>query len=149
MFKVDVTSIQEYLAFDPNRQSDLSQLDALLRTSLPKLERWFYDGIHDATGGMHMQLVGYGAFKYLKSGKQWVTWPVVGLALQKNYFSLYFCVYKADHPIVDDYRGKLGEKRSGHNNISFVSFGSINLPTFKALLSEVEYLVETHPESVR
>ena len=37
---------------------------------------------------MRMSLVGYGSFRYeMKSGERLV-WPIVGVALQKNYMTL-------------------------------------------------------------
>jgi hypothetical protein len=96
MFKVQANSPEEYFDADPARKSDLLALDALIRKTAPGLERWFY-----------------GRFQYeVKSGQQ-VEWPIVGLALQKNYISLYTSVVKDGAPITDGYKGALGELKIG------------------------------------
>jgi hypothetical protein len=42
-----------------------------------------------------------------------------GVALQKNYISVYFAINKDIAPIARPYAGKLGELRMGRNNFSF------------------------------
>jgi hypothetical protein len=50
---------------------------------------------------MRMNLIGYGAFTYeVKSGER-VEWPIIGLALQKNYITLYTSVVKDGALIVE------------------------------------------------
>jgi len=147
MFTVAVNSIDEYFAFDPERQSDLEQLDSLLKAKLPEFERWFYDGVHHDTGGMRMQLLGYGSFQYTNPAGKSVTWPIIGVALQKNYISVYLSVRKDGQPILDTYRGRLGEARSGRNNFSFETFNDLNTAVFESLLSDIHKLLKTQPES--
>ena len=90
MFKVDAGSVEEYLRFDPGREADLRTLDGLIRGAAPGLARCFVPGTPDGQPGMTMTLIGYGQFQYsVKSSPVPVTWPVLGLALQKNYISLY------------------------------------------------------------
>jgi hypothetical protein len=75
---------------------------------------------------MRMSLIGYGAFTYeVKSGER-VEWPIIGLALQKNYITLYTSVVKDGALIVDRHKGLLGELRTGRNNFSFVTFEQLN-----------------------
>jgi hypothetical protein len=47
-------------------------------------------------------MIGYGRFLYLSR-------PVVGVALQKNYISVYLSVTREGQPILQAYRGALGE----------------------------------------
>ena len=70
------------------RKSDLEALDMLIRDTASKLGRWFYAGASEGQPDMRMSLVGYGSFRYeMKSGERLV-WPIVGVALQKNYMTL-------------------------------------------------------------
>ncbi len=67
---------------------------------------------------MRMSLIGYGAFQYeVKSGER-VKWPIIGMALQKNYLTLYTSVFKDDTPVIDQYISRLGELKAGINNFS-------------------------------
>lgn len=43
----------------------------------------------------------------------------MGIALQKNYISVYLSVMKEGAPLLESYSGKLGEARAGSNNFSF------------------------------
>jgi hypothetical protein len=145
MHKVQATTLSEYFAADPARKDDLEALDALIREAAPRLERWFYAGASDGKPGMRMSLIGYGAFQYqVKSGDR-VEWPILGMALQKNYLTLYTSVFKDDAPIVDQYTGKLGELRAGVNNFSFVTFGQLDPDAVTALIKDIENTVTRDP----
>jgi hypothetical protein len=81
-------------------------------------------------------MIGYGRFLYLATQGSEIEWPVLGVALQKNYISVYLSVTKEGQPILQAYRGALGELRSGNNNFSFRSFDELNAGVLAELLSE-------------
>jgi hypothetical protein len=136
MFKVQAESLEDYLAFDPKRMGDLLCLDALIRKAAPGLTRHFHTGTPAGEIGMRFKMIGYGQTRYrVKSGDSTV-WPVIGVALQKNYISVYFAVNKGDAPLVNFYAGRLGELRTGQNNFSFVRFEDLNKQSLSALISE-------------
>jgi len=145
MHKVQANTLDEYFNADPARKSDLEALDALIRETAPKLERWFYAGASDGKHGMRMSLIGYGAFQYeVKSGER-VEWPIIGMALQKNYLTLYTSVFKDDTPIVDQYIGRLRELKAGINNFSFVTFDQLDRDAVAALIKDIEDTVQQDP----
>ena len=145
MFKVQANSLDEYFDADPTRKADLQAMDALIRETVPGLERWFYAGAPADGPGMRMSLIGYGSFQYeVKSGQR-VTWPIVGLALQKNYISLYTSVVKGGAAITDRHKGTLGELRSGRGNFSFVTFAQLNRDGVKALLKDIDDTLRQDP----
>jgi hypothetical protein len=147
MFKVPAESLEDYLAFDPARTGDLQQLDALIRKAAPSLERYFHAGTPAGEIGMRFKMIGYGQTRYrVKSGESTV-WPVIGAALQKNYISVYFAVDKDGAPIVDSYKGRLGELRTGQNNFSFVRFGELNGDALTSLIAETADIFESPPAS--
>ena len=64
----------------------LRELDAVIRAAAPALSRWFVPGMPPGQPGMTMTMIGYGQYRYpVKSSPALVTWPVLGIALQKNY----------------------------------------------------------------
>jgi hypothetical protein len=145
MHKVQAKTLDEYFSADPVRKSDLEALDILIRDTVPKLERWFYVGASDGKPGMRMSLIRYGAFQYeMKSGER-VEWPIVCVALQKNYMTLYTSVFKDDAPIVDQYIGRLGELKAGINNFSFVTFDQLDRDAVAALLKGIEDTIQQDP----
>src|SRR5262249_34534593 len=125
MYRVTADSLASYLDFDPVRKSDLVSLNDLIHRAAPNLGRYFHKGTPAGQAGMRMKMIGYGRFRYaIKSGST-TDWPVVGVALQKNYISIYVAATKAGAPIVMSYAGRLGELRSGRNNFSFEKFADL------------------------
>jgi hypothetical protein len=136
MFRVTADSLDTYLAFDPDRSADLNDLHALMRKAAPALKRHFHAGTPTGEAGMRMTMIGYGQFRYaIKSGKSAV-WPVIGVALQKNYISVYVAVTRNGKPLVPFYAGKLGELRMGGNNFSFERFADLKAPVVASLVAE-------------
>jgi hypothetical protein len=136
MFRVAADSLDAYLAFDPDRTADLHDLHALMRKAAPALKRYFHAGAPAGEAGMRMNLIGYGQFRYaIKSGKT-ASWPVIGVALQKNYISVYVAVTRGGKPLVPFYAGKLGELRMGGNNFSFEKFADLKAPVVVSLFAE-------------
>jgi hypothetical protein len=147
MFQVNVDSLQAYLDFDPRRKADLQKLDGLMRKSAPDLKRHFHAGTPAGEAGMRMKMIGYGKFSYaIKSGKT-TPWPVIGMALQKNYISIYVTVTKGGAPIVSTYAGRLGEKRRGGNNFSFEAFDDLDPQVVSSLFGEVGRIFSADPEN--
>lgn len=146
MFKVPAESLEEYLAFDPARTGDLEQLHALIRKAAPSLKRYFHAGTPAGEIGMRFKMIGYGQTRYrVKTGESTV-WPVIGAALQKNYISVYFAVNKDGAPIVDGFKGRLGELRTGQNNFSFERFDDLNAGAVSALIAESESIFNSQPD---
>jgi hypothetical protein len=145
MFKVQASTLDEYFDADQNRKQDLLAMDALIRATVPRLERWFYAGAPADGPGMRMSLIGYGSFQYEVRTGQRVTWPIVGLALQKNYISLYTSVVTDGAPITDRHRGHLGELRSGRGNFSFAAFAQLDQGGVTALLTDIDETLTRDP----
>jgi len=140
VFRVNAGSLETYLDFDPTRKIDLQKLDRLLRKSAPRLKRYFHMGTPAGQPGMRFQMIGYGKSHYLAKSGQQVEWPIVGVALQRSYISVYLSVSNEGAPLVQSYAGRLGECRMGRNNFSFVRFEDLNLATVSALLMEADQL---------
>ena len=94
---------------------------------------------------MRMKMIGYGKFRYaIKSGKR-TEWPVIGVALQKNYMSVYVSVTRQGAPIVPSYAGRLGELRVGANNFSFERFDQLKQNAVPSLVAEIERIFTSDP----
>ncbi len=129
MFKVEVETLEDYLAFDPARRGDLELWGGLMQQVAPLLTQYFHRGTPAGQPGMRFRMIGYGR-RVLSSG---VEWPVVGVALQKNYIS----VYLIDGAVLEPFRGRLGEVRMGRGNFSFVRFTDLDMEAVTGLLGEV------------
>ena len=147
MFRVDADSLEDYLAFDPGRTAELKALHALMRKAAPALKRHFHAGTPAGEAGMRMKMIGYGQFRYaIKSGKP-VSWPVIGVALQKNYISVYVAVTRNGKPLVPFYAGKLGELRMGGNNFSFETFADLKAQSVASLFAEAAAIFKADREN--
>jgi len=100
MFRVDVDSLEAYFDFDPKRKAELVKLDRVIRKSAPALKRHFHAGTPAGSAGMRMKMIGYGRFQYAIKSVKTSPWPVIGVALQKNYISVYVAVRKNGRPLV-------------------------------------------------
>jgi hypothetical protein len=147
MFQVTAGSLESYLRFDPDRRGDLVKVHALIRKAAPNLARYFHKGTPAGEAGMRMKMIGYGKFRYAIRNGQTTLWPVIGVALQKSYISVYVSATRGDVPVVDCYAGALGETRVGRNNFSFVSFERLNAARLFELCREVGEVFARDPEN--
>lgn len=145
MFKVEVGSLEAYLAFDPARRSELEGFGAVMAAQAPNLERHFHAGTPAGEPGMRFKMIGYGRFEYPSRTGKPVAWPVVGVALQKAYISVYLSVTKDGGPLLAAYLPTLGALRSGRNNFSFERLADLDRPTLEALIGQAGRIVAEDP----
>ncbi|MEU7144256.1 hypothetical protein ABZ942_32765 [Nocardia sp. NPDC046473] len=151
MFRVAAASIEEYFGFDPAREADLRRTDESIRAAAPTLARWFVPGTAAGKPGMAMTLIGYGSFEYaLQRSPITVTWPIVGLALQKNYLSLYFSAEYNGSPFALGYTDQLGEVDiSSTGAVRFARATDLNPAGLATLLTDLEHGLTTATVRVR
>jgi hypothetical protein len=139
MFKVHAGSVEEYFRFDPAREPALRELDAVIRAAAPALSRWFVPGTPPGQPGMTMVMIGYGRYQYsVRSSPEPVTWPVLGIALQKNYLSFYCSAHGDGSPFTCAYAGKLGRARvSAKGVVTFAAIEDINLEALAELVTAI------------
>ena len=143
MFRLDVDSLKGYLDFDLKRRSDLRKLDMLIRRSAPGLKRYFHSGTPAGELGMRFKMIGYGKFQYVARNGQYVDWPAVGVALQKNYISVYLSVIKDGASLIQLYSGKLGQVKLGRNHFSFRTYEDLDVRLLASLFAEAEQIFQS------
>lgn len=134
MFKpVGAKNDDEYIAMlNDERREILETLDNLIKETTPTLQRWFA-----------YNMLGYGKFDYLDYKNREMEWPIISLASQKNYVSLYVC---AIHPtqknkyIAEIYEKELykdGVKPNvGKSCIRFKKLSDLNIDIVKEVLQK-------------
>jgi len=147
MFQVQADSLESYLSFDPQRREDLDKLDALIRKAAPGLRRYFHTGTPAGEPGMRMKMIGYGKFQYVTQSGTSISWPVIGVALQRHYISVYVSVTKDGLPIVRSYAGALGELRIGRNNFSFERFSDLRSQSVFELCRQIGKIYQADPQN--
>ena len=121
-------SIEEYLSMVPDdRKKDFNFLHAFIQKAVPKLKPYFASN-----------MIGYGSFYYLDSKRQKKDWPIISLANQKNYISIYVCTVIEDKAAAEKYKKELGTLSKGVSCIRFKKIEEINLETLKTVLKIAE-----------
>ncbi|WP_158883725.1 DUF1801 domain-containing protein [Amycolatopsis anabasis] len=144
MFKVEASSLEEYFSYDPAREQDLRSIDKVIRKAAPKLKRHFFTGTGDGKPGMSIKMIGYGTFQYtVKASQEPIDWPVIALALQKNYLSLYVSALESGDYLVNQYADRLGKTSVGQNCARFKKAADLNTDALAEMVSRIETGLET------
>ncbi|HRH01923.1 MAG TPA: DUF1801 domain-containing protein [Bacteroidia bacterium] len=118
-------SIDEYLLLVPEeRKNDLNFMHNFIQKAVPKLTPYYASN-----------MIGYGSFYYLdKKKKEKREWPIIALAHQKNYFTIYVCALITDKVAADNYKKDLGKLTKSISCIRFTKKEEIKLETLKIVL---------------
>ncbi len=125
MFKpTKATNEAEYFAQMPeDRREILTFLHTFIQECAPALKPHFA-----------FNMLGYGSFKYTNYKKQLLDWPVVSLANQKNYVSMYVCALENGKYLAEKYAKELGKVSVGKSCIRFKQISDLNLDTLKNII---------------
>lgn len=127
MFKpVGVDNREDYIdTLSPERKDIILSVDKLIQKTVPSLKPNFL-----------YNMLGYGAFDYINYKKENIKWPVIALASQKNYISLYACAILDGKYLAEDYKDRLGKVSVGKSCIRFKHLEDLNIEVLKKLLVE-------------
>ncbi|HSR20177.1 MAG TPA: DUF1801 domain-containing protein [Anaerolineales bacterium] len=127
MFRpVKARTIREYVASLPKeRQKDVRLLHAFIKKNAPTLKPHFANN-----------MLGYGSFPYKNYKKELISWPVVALASQKHYVSLYVCAVDRGVYVAEKFRRALGKVSVGRSCIRFRKLEDVDLATLRKVLKE-------------
>ena len=103
----------------------LEELHVLIKKALPDQDCYLWEGVF--WGGSQQRIIGYGNYSYQRSDKKQVEWFTVGLARQKNYFSVYVNAVEDKAYLAEIYRSRLGKVKTGKSNIRFRNLADVNL----------------------
>lgn len=125
--KVKAASIKEYIESLPKeRKEQILFLDKLIKKSSKLKPHFAYN------------MLGYGSFKYKNYKNEIVDWPVLALASQKNYISLYVCATHEGKYIAEENKSKLGKVGVGKSCIRFKNVKDLNLEELKKVIKLAE-----------
>lgn len=129
------SSRKEYFAASGEWEAGLRQLDKLIRQSAPSLKPFFL-----ATSTMSG--LGYGKIRYKVGGRE-TDWPLIGLAAQKNYISLYVCAGRDGRYLPEIYGKRLGKVSCGKSCIRFKRVEDLDLEAIQEICREAAELSKT------
>ncbi len=127
------SSPDDYIASQvPGIRGVLEELHVLIKKALPDQDCYLWEGVF--WGGSQQQIIGYGNYSYQRSDKKQVEWFTVGLARQKNYFSVYVNAVEDKAYLAEIYRSRLGKVKTGKSNISFRNLADVNLDVLTEMI---------------
>ncbi|MBL8159776.1 DUF1801 domain-containing protein [Candidatus Saccharibacteria bacterium] len=127
--KADTTIIDEYFSGTGDREADLRRVYHAVCAAVPRLEPFLFD-----SGSIEM--VSWGMFHQRYASGREVEWPLIGLANQKNYISLYICAVKDGQYLPERYGERLGKVNNGKSCIRFRSADDLNMTELRHMLHE-------------
>lgn len=129
MFKESTAkTVSEYIATVPNeRKAIITFLHDYIKKTVPKLQPYFANN-----------MIGYGSFAYTNYKKEEGTWPVIALANQKQYVSIYVCATDGKLYLAEKYKKNLGKVSVGKSCIRFKKIEDVDMATLKKVLKEAE-----------
>lgn len=137
MKKVE-NSPDDYLVSLPESvRADMAKLDKEISKIMVGEERVLWSGTF--WGGSEQNIIGYGELVYERP-KGNIEWFKVGLALQKNYISLYISAVDVGGYVAEKYGKDLGKVKVGKSSISFKSLEDIDLYKLIELLQKAKNL---------
>lgn len=120
-------------------RQDMQALDKMIRKVLPKDKVTVWGGTF--WGGSTQTIIGYGDLTMHRSTGEPVEWFKIGLAMQKNYISIYLNTTEDGDYVVRKYGKELGPKvKTGASNISFKKLEDVNLPKLQQMLDTAKQL---------
>jgi hypothetical protein len=131
--KINAKTFEEYFVLSGKHEADLRTLDALIREHAPSLAPLPSIAMGEST------ILGYGSFVYKpKSSKTEQTWPIIALASQKNYISLYACAVIDGEYVAEKYKERLGNVNCGKSCIRLKRLDDIHQDGLVAMLKDIE-----------
>lgn len=127
MFKsVKAATVEEYLAqVPPERQESIAFLHKFIQAAAPNLKPHFA-----------YNMLGYGSFRYKNYKKEEIDWPIIALANQKNYISVYVCAVKDGKYVAETNKDALGKVSVGKSCIRLKKLQDVNLEVLARIIKE-------------
>jgi hypothetical protein len=112
------------------REGELRRVDALVMAAAPGIDRQL---VPMGSGSM----LGYGMMPYRpKSAKETTMWPLIALAAQKRYLSLYVCAVVDGAYLAEARAHRLGKVSCGKSCIRFTSLDTVDVAELSDLVRD-------------
>ena len=123
-----------YLESLPDGPRDvMKRLDHVIAGVMKGRSRALWEGVF--WGGTNQTIIGYGDVGTVQSRGKTVAWFMVGVALQKKYFSIYINAVEHGQYVAETYRSTLGKVKVGKASISFKRLEDLDLRALRTVLA--------------
>ncbi len=125
MFKeTKAKTVEEYLANVPEERKHIIEfMHDFIQKAAPGLEPHFA-----------YNMLGYGKFPYTDYKKREIEWPIIALANQKQYVSVYICAVDGGEYIAEKNKDKLGKVSVGKSCIRFKKLEDLDLDEMERVI---------------
>ncbi len=112
-------------------RDDMVALDGALTPAFAGDERVLWEG--PFWGGTQQHIIGYGSYHYRGRSGAEGEWFVVGLAAQKEYFSVYVNAADDGVPLTQRYASRLGKVKAARSNLQVKHASDLDLDVLREL----------------
>ena len=110
---------------------------------MPDRRRALYEGTF--WGGTEQKIIGYGHIVQPRPRGEDVHWFLVGLARQKDHYSLYVNAVADGAYLGQQYKGQLGKVKLGSASIGFKSLDDLDLDVLERLMRRAHEITDPDP----
>lgn len=122
----------------------MKALDRLITGAMPGRRRALYEGTF--WGGTEQKIIGYGHIVQPRPKGEAVHWFLVGLARQKDHYSLYVNAVDEGKYLGQQYKGRLGKVKLGSASIGFKHIDDLDLEVLEELMRRAHEITDPDPE---
>jgi hypothetical protein len=141
---VDTNPDDHIAAFDDTEiREAMTTLDHLIVDALPGRCRNLWEGVF--WGGTDQSIIGYGHIRQPRPRGDDVDWFLVGLAKQKQTYSIYLNAVLDGKYLAHAYGDRLGKVKLGAANISFRKLADVDLDVLSELLAQAHTVTPDDP----
>ncbi|MBL8220878.1 MAG: DUF1801 domain-containing protein [Bryobacterales bacterium] len=117
---------EEYIAqIDEPRRTEIARLHGLITKAIPKMKPTIYAG-----------MIGYGLYHFKYASGREGDWPVVALASQKNYISVYVCASEDGKYCAESRKSELPKASIGKSCIRFKKLADVDTKVLISIVKE-------------
>jgi hypothetical protein len=144
--QISATTVDDHLASidDPVVAETIQALDRLITGAMPGRRRVLYEGRF--WGGTEQTIIGYGHLVQPRPGGEVAHWFLVGLARQKNHYTIYVNAVLDGKYLGQHYAGRLGRVKLGSASIGFASLDGVELEMLSELLRHANEITAPDPD---
>ena len=120
------TTPEDYIAqIDEPRRSEISKLHGLISKAIPSEKPSIQAG-----------MIGYGTYHYKYASGREGDWPIIALASQKNYISVYVCGASDGEYTAERRKSELPKASVGKSCIRFKKLDDVDLKVLVSIVKE-------------
>lgn len=121
-------------------RADVQSLDEVIAPIMDGLPKALFVG--KFWGGTDQEIIGYGVHTSVRPNGTEVEWFHVGLAVQKNYLSMYVNAVEDRQYLSEKYGASLGKVKVGKASLSFKSVADIDLEKLRDLITKARAIAD-------